>query len=50
MDVALEDAIKEIDMFVKSLENKAGSITGTFDLVKNHLTARDEVKEHKLRL
>lgn len=43
MDVALEDTIKEIDIFVKSLENKAAGITGTFELVRNHLTARDEV-------
>jgi len=43
MDTALEDAIKEVDLFIKTLENKAASVNATFDLVKNHLTARDEV-------
>ena len=43
MDTALEDASREIDLFVKTLENKASSVRQTFDLIKNHLTARDEV-------
>lgn len=43
MDNALEDAAREIDLFVKTLENKAASVRSTFDLIKNHLTARDEV-------
>jgi len=43
MDNAMEDASREIDLFVKTLENKAASVRSTFDLIKNHLTARDEV-------
>ena len=43
MDTALEEAIREVDTFLKTLENKAAAVSGTFDLVKNHLTARDEV-------
>jgi len=43
MDTALEDASREIDLFVKTLENKASAVRSTFDLIKNHLTARDEV-------
>jgi len=48
MDTALEDAIKEVDQFMKSLENKASAVNATFDLVKNHLTARDEVRKKNL--
>lgn len=43
MDVALDDALREVDMFIKTLENKAGVIRGSFDLVKRHVSAKDEV-------
>ncbi len=50
MDSALEDAIKEVDLFIKTLENKAAGVQTNFDLIKNHLTAKDEVLSIKKSL
>lgn len=50
MDVALDDALKEVDMFIKTLENKAGVIRGSFDLVKKHVGAKDEVSIYFLKI
>lgn len=50
LDVAVEEGIKDISNLSKALENKAAALSATYDLISNHVAARDEVDSNNLSL
>ncbi len=43
LDMNVEDGAKDISSLAKSLENKSSALMATFDLINNHVAAKDEV-------
>lgn len=43
LDLAVEEGIKDIVNLGKALENKAAALSATYDLINNHVAARDDV-------